>query len=89
MTVPLKLTNRDFYNNPVEPQQPTPTTILLSKRNQNKVESPNWKGYTLTEEHLTPQQLQGIITGQVNVFLKGEPESKRFALTLTLEEETI
>ena len=75
----------DFYGNE---QQLTPTIALLSKRNQKKVESPNWKGYTLTEEHLTPEQLQRIIQGQVNVFLKGEPESKRFALTLTLEEES-
>ena len=85
MTVPLKLTNRDFYGNE---QQSTPTIALLSKRNQKKVESPDWKGYTVEMEHLSPEQLQRIIQGQVNVFLKGEPDTKRFALTLTLEEES-
>ena len=84
---PLKLTNRDAYGNPVESQFPTPTTLLLTKRNQNKVESPNWKGYTLNMEHQTPEQLQRIIAGQVTVYLKGEPDTKRFTLTLTLEEE--
>ena len=85
MSNPLKLANRDFYGNE---QQSTPTIALLSKRNQNKVESPGWKGYTVTMEHQTPQQLQRIITGQVTAYLKGEPDTKRFTLTLTLEEES-
>lgn len=88
MQTPLKLANTDFYGNPLEPQAPTPTTLLLSKRNQNKVESPNWKGYTVTMEHQAPEQLQRIIQGQVTAFLKGEPDTKRFTLTLTLEEES-
>ena len=88
MTVPLKLTNRDFYNNPIEPQQPTPTTILLSKRNQNKVESPGWKGWTLTREHMTAQQAQSWIDTAVKTHFKGESETKQYTLEITLEEES-
>jgi hypothetical protein len=82
-----KLTT-DFYGNPIEPQVDTPTLALLSKRNKQKVESPNWKGYTLNMQHLTSEKLQHIITGQVTAYLKGEPDTKQFTLTLTLEEES-
>lgn len=78
---------KDAYGNDIEMQLPTPTTTLLSKRNQQKVESPTWKGYRVEMEHLTAQQLQVIIKDQVNIYLKDEPDSKRFTIELTLKEE--
>jgi len=87
MQTPLKLPNTDFYGNPL--QQETPTLALLSKRNQLKQETEkhDWKGCRVEMEHLTAQQLQVIIKDQVNIYLKDEPDSKRFTIELTLKEE--
>lgn len=78
----------DFYGNPIEMNQlPTPTTLLLEKRKE-KVESPTWKGWTLTREHMTGSQAQSWIDTAIKTHLNGEPDSKRFTIELTLKEES-
>jgi hypothetical protein len=81
----------DYYGNKID-QLPTPTTLLLKKREQTaeietkgtryKATLPLWKVddvNRLMEIHNIEKQAQ--------IFLKDQPKEKRFTLELTIKED--
>jgi hypothetical protein len=82
----------DYYGNQIEMQLPTPTTILLEKRNR-KQESigPQPQKYVLTRELLVPIDIQKTLDAhsiekQICIFLKDQAPTKRFTIEIKITE---